>query len=338
MVSEVLRVSNFRGVLGARIAAAADWAIALEDYPGMAMHAVLGGDAWLSTDDGRRVRLAPGDVVITPAHTPHRLTDRPGDQAEPIPFPEDGTERAVAVGVGATRTRILTVFYDCDHATRTQVVDEMSGLIHIAEGDDGAAYLRDVVALLDRELERPQLATAAVVDHLIQIVLIRIVRAWIASRPRRSLGTWLGWAYDSVVGEAVALIHGDPAASWTTSTLAAATSVSRATLSRRFAAALGLSAADYIAQWRMDLAAVRLRDTADSIETIASAVGYHSVPSFTRAFARDRGRTPAAYRASRKTPHSQSTQRSPQRHREQERSTLLRTKRVNVESHGRGAQ
>jgi AraC-like DNA-binding protein len=304
VVSEVLRVSNFRGVLGARIAASTDWAISVENYPGMAMHAVLTGGAWLTTSDGRTVHLAPGDVALVPAHTPHRLADRPGDTAESIPFPADSAGCAVAVGEGAVRTRMLTVFYDCDHATRTQVVDEMSGLIHIAEGDGGAAYLQDVVDLLARELDQPQLATAAIVDNLIEIVLIRIVRAWISSRPRRSHGTWLGWADDSVVEEAVALIHANPASAWTTSTLAAATSVSRSTLSRRFATAMGLSPADYVTQWRMDLAAVRLRDTGDSVETIASAVGYHSVPSFTRAFARDRGRTPGAYRASPGMRHS----------------------------------
>ncbi len=47
----------------------------------------------------------------------------------------------------------------------------------------------------------------------------------------------------------------------------------------------------------MDLAAVRLRDTHDSLETIAESVGYGSVPAFTRAFTRAHGRTPGRYRS-----------------------------------------
>lgn len=298
VASEVLRVSNFRGVLGARIDAGTDWSVALDDYPGMAMHAVLAGDAWLATSGGEPLHLATGDVVMVPARVSHHVTDQPGgDGVEPTPFPLDEAGRSLAVGTGSTATRILTIFYDCDHATRTQLVDEMSGLIHIAGGQGGAAYLDDIVTLLGRELEQPQLATTVVIDNLIEIVLIRMVRAWVALRPTRRRGTWLGWADDPVVEKAVTLIHGDPAFDWTTSTLATATSVSRATLSRRFATAMGLSPADYIAQWRMDLAAVRLRDTANSVEAVAAAVGYRSVPSFTRAFARDRGRTPGAYRA-----------------------------------------
>jgi AraC-like DNA-binding protein len=298
VVSEVLRVSNFRGVLGARIEAGTDWSVALNDYPGMAMHAVLAGDAWLVTSDGRPLHLVTGDVVMVPAHVPHHIADQPADDgAEPTPFPVDGAGRSLTVGTGSTVTRILTIFYDCDHATRTQVVDEMSGFIHIVGGQGGAAYLDDIVTLLGRELDHPQLATTAIVDHLIEIVLIRMVRAWIALRPLRRRGTWLGWAEDPVVEKAVTLIHSDPAFGWTTSTLATAISVSRATLSRRFATAMGLSPADYIAQWRMDLAAIRLRATTNSVETVAAAVGYQSVPSFTRAFARDRGQTPGVYRA-----------------------------------------
>ncbi|MFK8905662.1 helix-turn-helix domain-containing protein [Streptomyces sp. YS-3] len=57
------------------------------------------------------------------------------------------------------------------------------------------------------------------------------------------------------------------------------------------------SPARYLAQWRMDLAAIRLRDTAETVEDISAQVGYRSVPSFTRAFARDRGSSPGAYRA-----------------------------------------
>ena len=46
----------------------------------------------------------------------------------------------------------------------------------------------------------------------------------------------------------------------------------------------------------MDLAARRLRDTEDSLEIIARAVGYTSVYAFSRAFSRLRGGPPGQYR------------------------------------------
>jgi hypothetical protein len=48
---------------------------------------------------------------------------------------------------------------------------------------------------------------------------------------------------------------------------------------------------------RMDLAARRLRDTEDTVGAIASAVGYRSEYSFSRAFARHRGIAPGRYRS-----------------------------------------
>jgi transcriptional regulator GlxA family with amidase domain len=92
-------------------------------------------------------------------------------------------------------------------------------------------------------------------------------------------------------------LHAEPARAWTTTMLASTLAVSRATLSRRFPAAIGQSPGAYLTQWRMDLAAVRLRKTQDPIEVIAGAVGYQSVPAFTRAFTRSHGTTPGRYRA-----------------------------------------
>lgn len=48
----------------------------------------------------------------------------------------------------------------------------------------------------------------------------------------------------------------------------------------------------------MDLAAIRLRDTDDTVDTIARAVGYTSVFAFSRAFRRARGQAPGQYRRS----------------------------------------
>ncbi|AXX30732.1 helix-turn-helix domain-containing protein [Actinosynnema mirum] len=73
-----------------------------------------------------------------------------------------------------------------------------------------------------------------------------------------------------------ARLAADPARPWTTASPASALAVSRATLSRRFPAAIGQSPAAYLAQWRMDLATARLRRTLDPVESIAARVGHGS--------------------------------------------------------------
>jgi AraC-like DNA-binding protein len=52
----------------------------------------------------------------------------------------------------------------------------------------------------------------------------------------------------------------------------------------------------YLARWRMLLAARRLREGRDSVAAVAEAVGYDSPAAFQRGFARYMGTTPAQWR------------------------------------------
>ncbi|WP_416567197.1 helix-turn-helix transcriptional regulator [Nocardia testacea] len=73
--------------------------------------------------------------------------------------------------------------------------------------------------------------------------------------------------------------------------------LSRSTLTRRFRAVTGTAPAEYLTRWRMDLAAIRLRDSDDSLEAIARSVGYTSVYAFSRAFRRARSQAPGQFRS-----------------------------------------
>ena len=126
---------------------------------------------------------------------------------------------------------------------------------------------------------------------------VQFVRAWLARHPQEQSGSWLGAMRDPVVRDALGCVHAQPGHPWTTETLAAATSVSRATLSRRFRSALGQTPGAYVTQWRIDLASVRLRDTDEPVESISGAVGYGSPHAFSRAFRRVRGTAPGEYRS-----------------------------------------
>lgn len=52
----------------------------------------------------------------------------------------------------------------------------------------------------------------------------------------------------------------------------------------------------YLAHWRMQVAAGRLRDGGWPVARVAWEVGYASEAAFCRAFARAHGTTPAAWR------------------------------------------
>jgi AraC-like DNA-binding protein len=138
------------------------------------------------------------------------------------------------------------------------------------------------------------MATTVVLDRLVDILLVQAIRAWLATDP--STPCWLSALRDPIAGEAVALIHAEPARAWTGAALAGELSVSPATLARRFTAALGETPAAYLTRWRMDIAAHRLRHTDEPLTAVARSVGYTSVYAFSRAFSRIRGVPPGRYR------------------------------------------
>jgi AraC-like DNA-binding protein len=151
-----------------------------------------------------------------------------------------------------------------------------------------------VVTLLAGELGERDAGARAAVARLIDLLLIHAVRAWSASAAERP--SWLRALNDPVIAQALAVLHERPAEPWTIERLAAEVHLSRATLARRFAELVGEPPLTYLTRWRMDLAARRLRDTTEPVETIAHGVGYTSEYAFNRAFSRHRGQPPGRWR------------------------------------------
>jgi AraC-like DNA-binding protein len=72
--------------------------------------------------------------------------------------------------------------------------------------------------------------------------------------------------------------------------------MSRSMLAERFAYFVGIPPMQYLAQWRIQLAASLLRTTTVSLAEIADRVGYGSETALSRAFKRLVGVAPASYR------------------------------------------
>jgi AraC-like DNA-binding protein len=83
------------------------------------------------------------------------------------------------------------------------------------------------------------------------------------------------------------------------SSLASRLSVSPSYLSKLFRAELHLSPMAYLSSFRLSLAASRLKETDESVKSIAFSSGFHSANFFARAFKKAYGLTPKGYRAKR---------------------------------------
>lgn len=72
--------------------------------------------------------------------------------------------------------------------------------------------------------------------------------------------------------------------------------LSRSAFAERFTRAIGEPPMRYLARQRFEQASAQLKDTTDPIARIAYDVGYESEEAFNRAFRREYGAPPAAWR------------------------------------------
>jgi len=150
--------------------------------------------------------------------------------------------------------------------------------------------------LLADEIVRDEPGQEAVLDRLLDLVLIAALRTWLA-RPDVTTPGWYRALDDPVVGRALRMLQHHPEEPWTVASLAQATGVSRAALARRFNELVGEPPMTFLTSWRLALAADLLRQPGTTVGAVASQVGYGSPYALSAAFKRVRGVSPQHHRA-----------------------------------------
>ena len=152
--------------------------------------------------------------------------------------------------------------------------------------------------LLADEMQVEAPGQRALLDRLLDVLLISALRTWFAGRQDEAPG-WFRAQHDPAVGHALSLLHQDVAHPWTVEELAARVGLSRAALGRRFTAILGEPPMSYLASWRLALAADVLVSSDATVAAIARQVGYRTPFSLSAAFKRVHGVSPQQYRLGR---------------------------------------
>ena len=94
----------------------------------------------------------------------------------------------------------------------------------------------------------------------------------------------------------LALMHADIAHAWSVEELAREAGLSRSGLGERFTRVSGVAPMHYLADWHLQVAGQKLRDSSDPLARVAEQVGYESEAAFSRAFKKKFGATPATWR------------------------------------------
>jgi AraC-like DNA-binding protein len=298
----VLATAAVEGSVAASLRAGDRWGLRLGRMPGAAFHAITAGTATLAVGGHPTLRLMPGDAVLLPFGDDHVLASGPDapvrdfDHVREEAPAEDGV--GIVVGDGPASTQVICASYRLDPAATVTPFAGLPRVLHVPALNAPPA-LRSSLVLMADELASPGPGVQAVLDHVVNVVLIQMLRVWIDD-PGRPTGppSWLRGLADPVTSRALGELHRDPAHPWTVGALARRVGVSTATLARRFESEVGRPPGDYVTAWRMELAAHRLRRGSEPVGVVARGVGYQSEYAFNRAFARYHGLPPGRFRSS----------------------------------------
>jgi AraC-like DNA-binding protein len=304
-VAGLLDGPRARGAFLLRSQLDAPWSMRIADEAPLCLMAITRGAAWLIPEDDEPLLMRSGDVAVIRGPDPYTVADDPATPPQVVVLPgqrcetPDGEEVKLMSFMGVRTwgnspvgsTVIVTGSYDLESEVSRRLLGALPPLL-VLPGD---AWESPLVGLLAEEIVKDDPGQEAVLDRLLDLLLIAVLRAWFA-RPDAEAPAWYRAYSDPVAGRALRLIHDDPAHPWTVAELAAEAGVSRAAFARRFTELVGEPPMKFLTDWRLSLAADLLLEPDATIGSVAYQVGYGSPFALSTAFKRVRGISPQQYK------------------------------------------
>jgi len=309
-LSDVLQAVRLTGAIFFDIHASDPWvaetppgpAIVGAMFPGsehlVSYHVITQGSGWATVPGEAPIRLNAGDIIVLPHGDTHVLSSTPGLRRSPdmsmYRVPADG-RLPVSISMGDPQgepTHFVCGFLGCDSRPYNPLLAALPRVIHISdEGGALSAYVQFALA----ESKQPRIGGRSVLGRLSELMFVDVVRRYLETLPA-DRADWLAGLRDPFVGRALNALHRDPARDWTLESLARESALSRSALAERFTQFVGRPPMQYLASWRMQLAANYLQTGTDSVLAVANRVGYDSEAAFSRAFKKVVGEPPGEWR------------------------------------------
>lgn len=317
-LSDVLRVVRLTGALYFLVDAGTPWGAEVPQADAFAnlilpraqhvvsYHVILEGSGWAGVAGAEPIRFEAGDILVFPHGDPYAMLSAPGQEPE---FDEPASVqffRAMAAGQlpfevreggnGPERARFVCGFLGCDVQPFNPILASLPRLLHVRRPDAGPeGLLERLIDLTLAEARSPRAGGECIRLRLSELLFVEVVRRHLETLPAGQTG-WLSGLRDPAIARVLALLHQRPADPWTVSELARQAGLSRAGLAERFAHLVGCPPMQYLAHWRMQIAARRLADGGAKVAAVGHEVGYASEAAFSRAFKAIVGVPPARWR------------------------------------------
>jgi len=263
VLSEVLRVVRLEGALFFNGEFSAPWCLSTSRSAAIApylapeaghliiYHYLTEGRAYAQLPEGRREELSAGDIVIFPHGDAHLLGN--GPSVKPVDslqtFGKNLTEgfKLARFGGGGEITRFVCGFMACEPRLSNIFLAGLPPIfrVHVvAEPSD--QWLEHSIRFSVGEADESRAGSGLVHAKLAELLFVETLRRYINALPPEEIG-WLAGVRDPVIGQALAVLHKEPADPWTISNLARRVGLSRTRLAERFRHFLGESPMAYLA-------------------------------------------------------------------------------------------
>jgi AraC-like DNA-binding protein len=317
VLSDVLRAVRLTGAQFFLVDASAPWLAEVPEaslvapaiLPGaqhlISYHVLTRGRCWAGGAGKSGLWLEAGDVLLVPHGDLYTLATSPVTVGEqPLEavlefFRDLGAGRLPWTvqegGGGPERVGLICGFLACDIVPFNPVLSMLPRLLRVRAPASGQERLGHLIEFALEESRQQRAGSDCVRLRISELMFVEVLRRYLASLPPEQTG-WLAGLRDPTVGRALALLHRRMAEPWTLAALAREVGASRSTLAERFVHFVGQPPMQYLARWRMQVAARLLADSTAKVSAVALEVGYESEAAFSRAFKKTVGVSPATWR------------------------------------------
>lgn len=282
-----------RSFLWKRLVGRGAWEWQFPALAGVVFGRVVSGRCRFDVPGWGEREAGPGDYLLLT--NPEPWTLRGGDGvAVPVDFDTAyAAMPAGGLGAGEDGTQIIAGHFEFDPVNAGLLASLLDPVVHLPAAQQGEReLLAAVLAMIDAEASRESPGREAVLSRLLEIMLVELMRGPQLASSRRGM---LNGLTDPDVADALRAFHADIAKPWSVATMAGQAHLSRSTFSDRFTAMVGQAPMTYALNWRMAVARDALITGRKNVEEVAATTGYGSASSFSTAFSRQVGISPARY-------------------------------------------
>lgn len=258
-------------------------------------HLVIAGESYIKIEgEPEARRLKAGDLIFFPRSAEHVLSSEAAcNNCGDAPHINNSGAFTVASS-NSSGEKGLDLF--CARFEYDEHADIMHDLPETVLISMNHPSLQCLVSMLQYESAHTLSGSRAIVNALSSVLLVLIVRAYLEQGGEAPLGGILNGLRDKRLRQLIQTVVSRPDDEWNIEKMTALANLSRAQLMRLFKQQTGISPHAFVNLIRLRQAAVLLRQTADSVLSVALNVGFQSETHFGKAFKKQYGISPGQYR------------------------------------------